>query len=290
MSLSRSRDLGLLEGPLLVFGGPYSNLAATLALREVADRLDIPPRRVICTGDIVAYCAEPEETVNLIREWDVHVVMGNCEESLASRALDCGCGFETGSVCSALSEKWFRYADNHISDDNRLWMGALPDSLAFQLGPRRFSVVHGGVERINRFLFASTPTAEKVAEMSLLDEDIDGLITGHCGIPFGEVVEGKTWLNAGVIGLPANDGASNGWYLLIESIGDQLQGPDTQLQAQWHRLSYAVEQTRQTMLDAGLSGGYADTIISGFWPSEDVLPAQEKSNRGIDLELLPLIF
>lgn len=148
--------------------------------------------------------------------------MGNCEDSLASRALDCGCGFETGSVCSSLSEQWFRYADSKISDANRLWMGQLPHCVSFQLGSLRFCVVRGGVERINRFFFASTPAAEKAAELSLLDQDIDGLIAGHCRIPFGQLIEGRAWLNAGVIGFPANDGTPDGWYLLIDTVDDMM--------------------------------------------------------------------
>ena len=283
MNLPRTQNLGVLEGPLLIFGGPYSNLAATRALRDVAVKLAIPPQRIVCTGDMVAYCAEPEETVSLIREWGVHVVLGNCEESLASRALDCGCGFEAGSTCSALSDQWFRYAEARISEGNRSWMGQLPVSLTFQLGSQRFSCVHGGVESINKFLFASTPDAEKIAELSLLSKDIDGLITGHCGIPFGQMIEGRAWLNAGVIGLPANDGTSDGWYLLIDHI-------DNMIKCEWHRLSYPAEQSRQTMLDAGLVSGYADTLISGLWPSEDVLPVAEKKNRGHTLEIEPLIF
>jgi predicted phosphodiesterase len=283
MNQPRSQNLGLLEGPLLIFGGPYSNLAATRALRDVAVKLAIPPQRIICTGDLVAYCAEPEETVNLIREWGVHVVLGNCEESLASRALDCGCGFEAGSTCSALSDQWFRYADARISEGNRSWMGQLPFSLTFQLGSRRFSCAHGGVESINRFLFASTPEEAKVAELILLSQDIDGLITGHCGIPFGQMIEGRAWLNAGVIGLPANDGTADGWYLVLDHV-------DNRIKCEWHRLSYPAEQTRQTMLDAGLVSGYADTLISGLWPSEDVLPVEEKKNRGKALEVELLSF
>ena len=283
MNLPRIQNLGVLEGPLLVFGGPYSNLAASRALRDVAVKLAIPPQRIICTGDLVAYCAEPEETVNLIREWGVHVVLGNCEESFASRALDCGCGFEAGSPCSVLSDQWFRYADARISEGNRLWMGQLPVSLTFQLGSQRFSCVHGGVESINKFLFASTPEAEKAAELSLLSQGIDGLITGHCGIPFGQMIEGRAWLNAGVIGLPANDGTADGWYLVIDHV-------DNMIKCEWHRLSYPSEQTRQTMLDAGLVNGYADTLISGLWPSEDVLPAEEKMKRGKALEVEPLSF
>ena len=283
MNLPRTQNLGVLEGPLLIFGGPYSNLAATRALRDVAVKLAIPPQRIVCTGDTVAYCSEPEETVNLIREWGVHVVLGNCEESLASRAPDCGCGFEAGSTCSALSDQWFRYAEARISEGNRSWMGQLPVSLTFQLGSQRFSCVHGGVESINKFLFASTPDAEKIAELSLLSKDIDGLITGHCGIPFGQMIERRVWLNAGVIGLPANDGTADGWYLVIDPVDNMIKG-------EWHRLSYPAEQTRQAMLDAGLVNGYADTLISGLWPSEDVLPAEEKKNRGKALEIEPLNF
>ena len=283
MNLPRTQNLGELEGPLFIFGGPYSNLAATRALRDVAITRAIPPQRIICTGDLVAYCAEPEETVNLIREWGVHVVLGNCEESLASRALDCGCGFEAGSTCSALSDQWFRYADARISEGNRLWMGQLPVSLTFQLGSQRFSCVHGAVESINKFLFASTSEAEKAAELSLLSQGIDGLITGHCGIPFGQMIEGRAWLNAGVIGLPANDGTADGWYLVIDHV-------DNMIKCEWHRLSYPAEQARQRMLDAGLVNGYAEALISGLWPSEDVLPIEEKKNRGNDLEIEPLIF
>lgn len=276
------RDLGRLEGPLLVFGGPYGNISATKALRAVAADLEIPSKNIICTGDLVAYCAEPEETVRLIRDWDIHVVMGNCEQSLADRAVDCGCGFEEGSTCSALSADWFRYADGRISDDNRSWMGELPQLLNFEMAGRRFVVVHGGVGQINRFLFASTPEEEKLAELSLLGADVDGLIAGHCGIPFGQTVAGKAWFNAGVIGMPANDGTQNGWYLLIEPVGDKLQ-------ASWHRLNYPAGQARDAMLKAGLTG-YADAITGGLWPSEDVLPEVEKRARGKALNLPPMIF
>ncbi len=279
----KSVDLGILTGPILLFGGPYSNLSATLALRSVAEERLIPPERVICTGDLVAYCAEPEETVNLIREWGIPVVMGNCEESLATRALDCGCGFDVGSVCSALSVQWFQFADSKISDENRLWMGSLPREITFQFENRRFSVVHGGVESINRFFFASTPVEEKSIELSLLDPNIDGLIAGHSGIPFGEIVDGKAWLNTGVVGLPANDGTVDGWYMVLEP-------RDGMLQAQWHRLSYPTGPTRQAMIECGLSRGYADTIINGLWPSEDVLPSVEKESRGKPLNCHPLIF
>ena len=283
MSSVTDRDLGRLEGPLLVFGGPYGNLAATTALRAVAERRGIPPERVICTGDLVAYCAEPEETVRLIRDWGIHVVMGNCEQSLVQRAADCGCGFEAGSACSLLSAEWFRYVDQRISTADRIWMRDLPQTLTFEVAGCRLAVIHGGVTQINRFLFASTPVADKLAELKLLDADIDGVIAGHCGIPFGQIVADKIWLNAGVIGMPANDGTQDGWYLTIEPVGEKLQ-------AHWHRLNYPAEQTRQMMQNAGLALGYTEAIINGLWPSEDVLPVAEKKNRGNALHLQSITF
>ena len=66
------------DGPILVFGGPYSNLEATQALLAEAARLAIPPERMICTGDVVAYGADAAATVRLIRKTVPHVVMGNC--------------------------------------------------------------------------------------------------------------------------------------------------------------------------------------------------------------------
>jgi predicted phosphodiesterase len=283
MGSETNRDLGLLEGPLLIFGGPYGNLPATAALRAVAEQRGIPSEHIICTGDLVAYCAEPEETVCLLRDWGVQVIMGNCEQSLANRAIDCGCGFNKGSTCSALSTEWFPYTDRKISEANRVWMGELPQVLTFKLAGRHLAVVHGGVSQINRFLFASTSAEDKLDELNLATPGIDGLIAGHCGISFGQVVSGKAWLNAGVIGMPANDGTQDGWYLLIEAVGEQLK-------AHWHRLSYPADLTRQTMLKAGLTSGYADTIINGLWPSEDVLPIAEKKNRGKALNLQPIMF
>src|SRR5262249_937062 len=99
-------DLGD-SGPLLVFGGPYGNLQATEALFREAKRLGVPFDRILCTGDIVAYCGDPLATVQAIRESGIAVVQGNCEEQLGNGADECGCGFTPGMMCHALSREWF---------------------------------------------------------------------------------------------------------------------------------------------------------------------------------------
>lgn len=267
-------------GPVLVFGGPYSNLAATEAMHQVATQSGIPPQNCICTGDIVAYCAHPEETVTLIREWGVAVIAGNCEESLGRSADDCGCGFEAGSTCSTLSVQWYRYADRNLSSDNRAWMRSLPGHITFLLGGRSFRVVHGSISRVNRFVFASTPVETKLSELALSGADV--VVSGHSGIPFGQRIDDhRAWLNAGVIGLPANDGTPDGWYLFLTADDDGVT-------ASWHRLRYDATSAAAAMRVQGLDNSYAATLLDGLWPSEDVLPEEERRNRGRPLAPKPL--
>ena len=271
-------DLGNQDDRLLVFGGPYSNLAATAAMRQRARELDIPPQRVICTGDLVAYCAEPAQTVDLVRDWGVHLVMGNCEESLAFNEADCGCGFDDGSHCSVLALAWYRYADRRIDYTRRRWMQSLPRAVEFRISGSRFMVLHGSLSSINEFVFASSDRGAKLAQ--LRQAGVDAIIGGHSGIPFGQRIGNRYWLNAGVIGMPANDGASHGWYLQIDPAAG---GPV----CSWHRLEYGFQSSRRSTISAGMVE-YGEALASGLWPSMDVLPDAERAQRGLPLDLSPL--
>ena len=156
-SMSRKFPILWPDGPILIFGGPYSNLEATTAVFDAAKRLSIGPEGVICTGDVVAYGADALATANLVRDFGCHVVMGNCEESLASGTSDCGCGFPEDSACQRLSSSWFDHANRTVGADLRFWMAGLPRRIDLRFGATELAVVHGGAETINKFIFASTP-------------------------------------------------------------------------------------------------------------------------------------
>ena len=146
-----------LDRPAIVFGGPYGNLEATQALLAAAERLNIA--RIICTGDVVAYCADAAATVDLVRRAGAHVVMGNCEQSLASRAEHCGCGFVPGSECDRLASAWFAHADRELDADARAWMAGLPRRLDLLVGERRLSGREkaGADSRRNAWRFSCSP-------------------------------------------------------------------------------------------------------------------------------------
>jgi len=274
-----SMNLGERDGRILVFGGPYSNLAACQAMREQAELLGIPANRTICTGDLVAYCAEAVETIDFIRDWGIPVVMGNCEESLADESDDCGCGFDEGSACSILSVTWYQYANALIRLDQRRWMADLPRAIDFHLSGFDFKVIHAAVNSINQFVFASHSIDEKRRQIESTGADV--IIGGHSGIPFGQKIDRLFWLNAGVIGMPANNGSTDVWYMLLE--------PTEQgFKASWHELGYDHLQSQDSTAKAGMVE-YAQALDDGLWPSMDVLPEVERQQQGKPLRIEPVI-
>jgi predicted phosphodiesterase len=265
--LSRATKIA---GPLLVFGGPYSNLEATEAILTEAWRRGIPSGNVVCTGDLAAYCADPQGVIDLLRRSGIRIVMGNCEESLAARAAECGCGFAEASACATLSGQWYSYADRNVNAESRLWMGSLPRQFEFEINGRRLVVVHGGVTSINRFVFASDN--EAIAE-ELIASGCDGVIAGHCGLPFTREIDGHLWHNAGVVGMPANDGTPRVWF-------STLTPSDDGIVVDHQALDYDHATAAAKMRQRDLPEGYAAALETGLWPSCDILPPAELEIRG----------
>ncbi len=256
--------------PLLVFGGPYSNLEATVAMRRRAETLGIPAANTICTGDVVAYCAAPEETARLVADWGCHVIQGNCEQQLAAAAEDCACNFEEGTECAALAKGWYPFANARMSGEMRAWMGGLPETLNFGYGGQTFRVVHGGTDIVNRWVFQSE--REVLAE-EVTRADAGIIIAGHAGLPYITRVGKRVWFNPGVIGMPANDGTAEVWYGLIRMVDDGLL-------LSTHRLAYDHHAAAAAMRRHGHANGYARTLVTGLWPSLDILPPAEREATG----------
>jgi len=279
--LEKTIDLGPIEEPVLICGGAYSNLEALTAFFEEADRLGFDSNRIIHTGDVVAYCADPAATSHLLRERGVHCIQGNMEESLGIGMSDCGCGFEQGSPCEQLSAAWFSYVDRETDDDTRRWMGRMPCQLTFSMSGKRARVVHGGVREINAFFFTSMPDEAMTAEFAAGDADI--IIGGHCGLPFtrgpftpgqGTHLSGsRIWHNSGPLGMPANDGTPRVWYSIITPENGAVC-------FEHHALDYDHESAHRKMVEAGLPEGYAQALITGLWPNLDILPATECAMTG----------
>ncbi len=267
-------DLGTLSGKVVLFGGVYGNLQALEALITEADKRQIIPGQCLCTGDIVGYCAQPEETVSRFRQWGAKSIIGNVEEQLRGRALDCGCDFKIGTRCDGFAKMWYPYAQSKLSEASLEWMNTLPHHLTFRYADRTVTLVHGSYDHISEFIFQSTPWNTKLASFKGAECTI--IVAGHSGLPFAQKKDHLLWLNPGVIGMPANEGLSRVWYVILDD--------NAGFSISYNTLEYNFEKAYLLMIRNGLPGAYAQTIVHGLWDNMEILPEEEKKLRGVNLE------
>lgn len=271
------KNIQIENGPMLVFGGVYSNLQALTKLKTIAEKAGIEPNHIICTGDIVGYCSQPQESINLIREWGIHSIIGNVEEQLREGQEDCGCDFDEGSRCDLFSMQWYPYAKSSLDEEAIEWMETLPDFIRFQFGGADCMVVHGSYFHISEYVFQSTPW--KVKEQNFKESGANVILAGHCGLPFHDQKGEYLWLNPGVIGMPANDATSRVWYTILDK------DKKGRLRFRYDAFEYDHETTAALMRAKRLPEAYAKTLETGVWDNCEILPDQETAQQGVELVL-----
>ena len=265
------KNIGQKNGKMVVFGGCYSNLQSLEAFYKIIQKENIPAANIIHTGDLIGYCASPVECTDLIEKWGIHCIKGNVEENILTGSDDCGCNYVEGGRCEMFSRSWFPYAKSQVTDQNRAFLEQMPDRIDFTYAGQKVSVIHGSTDYISEFVFESTPW--KVKERSFAATDADVILSGHCGIPFADTQQGKTWLNAGVIGMPANDGTPYVWYLVLN---DEL----GTLTYEFKRYEYDNFEANQLMMEHSLPWSYAETLMTGIWDNTEILPLYETKRQG----------
>jgi hypothetical protein len=259
------------EGPysrIAVFGGVYNNHLALAALLEDAARRGA--EAVYCLGDLGGFGPNPEKVRPLLVESGVRTIQGNYEESLASGREDCNCGY-TDPRDNHFAEISYRYTEERCSPDFKAWMGELPRRRRVRVGERELLLVHGSPRRINEFLFQSTSPVPFL-EVLLAQNRCDGLLATHTGLHWHRrLPSGCDVVNVGVIGRPANDGATHVWYALLEERGGEL-AVDL-LPLPYDHRELAAEMRRERLPEE-----FVETILTGWWTTcLEILPARERA-------------
>lgn len=146
----------------------------------------------------------------------------------------------------------------------------------FQYAGKSVAVLHGAATGIADFVFASTPWPVK--ETTFLATGADVILAGHAGLPFvdrqfSETGASRYWLNAGVIGMPANEGTPRVWYLLLDDTNGVLTYT-------FHAFTYDNLTAHQLMVANQLPESYAQTLLTGIWDNCEILPDAEKALQG----------
>lgn len=269
-------DLGALTGKVLLFGGVYSNLQALEALKYIAEKEQISAENCISTGDIVGYCAQPEEVVRLFQIWNARSIAGNVEVQLREGANNCGCDFKAGSRCDGFSKQWYPFAQSRLSSQSMQFIRTLPDHITFSYAGKTVTVVHGSYVNTSEFIFKSTPWERKQLNFKATNSDV--IIAGHCGLPFYQEHQNKSWINPGVIGMPANDGTTRVWYAVLEDTNEIFS-------FEHKPLNYNYKLTSKLMNNGLLPEAYSRTLITGIWDNTEILPPIESGLQGFGIQL-----
>ena len=263
------------EGPygkIAVFGGVYSNHLALAALLEDAGRRGA--EAIYCLGDLGAFGPNPEKVRPLLAEGGVLTIQGNYEESLATGAEDCNCGY-TDPRDNHFADISYRYTEARCSDDFKAWMGSLPRRRRVRVGNRELLLVHGSPRRINEFLFESAAPVPYL-EVLLDQEGADGLLVTHTGLHWHrKLPSGRDVVNVGVIGRPANDGRTEVWYSTVAAATETGAGD---LRVELVPLAYDWQGLAAEMRAERLPEEFVETIETGWWTTcLEVLPTKERA-------------
>jgi predicted phosphodiesterase len=256
-------------GRVAVLGGVYSNHRALAAALEDARRCGA--EAVYCLGDIGGFGPRPERSVDLLRRHGVITLRGNYDDSLARGLDDCQCGY-TDPRDNHFARLSYQYTLSHTGEESRLWMGELPERLRLRLGERQVLLCHGSPRRVNEFLWEST-TPTHFLERLCERYEADVIVATHTGLHWQRPLGGgRLFVNAGVIGRPANDGRTEVWYALLSA-----SAPGEPPRAEHVALEYDYPALAREMREEGLPAEFIETIETGWWTTcLEILPAKER--------------
>jgi len=253
---------------LALFGGIYNNYRALEAALEDARRRKADD--LYCLGDLGAFGPYPDRVYPLLRNYDVHCIQGNYDNSLAGGLADCQCGY-TDPRDNHFARISYNYTFKNTSDQNKAWLRTLPESLRFDVEGRRVLLCHGSPRKMNEFLWETT-SPDSFLEYLLDKANADVICATHSGIKWHRALApNRHFINVGVLGRPENDGSTNVWYTLLTLDGAEVK-------VEFVPVEYDFEKLAVDMEAEGLPIQFIETITTGWWTTcLEVLPHKERA-------------
>ncbi|MEO7444672.1 MAG: hypothetical protein ABIT96_01250 [Ferruginibacter sp.] len=163
-----------------------------------------------------------------------------------------------------------------MTEDAITWLKSLPAFVSLRYLGKNIFVLHGSWFDTSGFIFKSTPWKMKHENFTATGADI--IIAGHSGLPFMDAQQDLEWINAGALGMPANDGKTSLWFATLQA------GNNGMPRTQFHALEYDFTNTAALMTDNGLPETYALTLKTGIWDNCEILPEIEISQQGQEIQ------
>ena len=248
------------------FGGIYSNwLALEAAITDAKRR---GAEALYCLGDLGGFGPHPDRAIEILREARIVTVQGNYDDSVGNGKIDCGCGY-TDPRDNHFARISYEYTLEHTSQAHRPWLASLPPRVAFEVEGKRYALVHGSPRQQNEFLWESA-SPDALLEKLASDAAADVLLCTHTGIPWQRrLPSGRRVANVGALGRPANDGRTEVWYALLDTVRAE---PFELVPVAYDHLGLAAEMRAERLPEE-----FVETILTGWWTTcLEILPARER--------------
>lgn len=237
----------------------HANLPALEAvLKDIGKQRD-----VIATyhlGDLVGYAPWPDETVALLRGFNIPGVAGNYDSTIGTDYKHCGCRYEDPrqEELSHISYGWTR---QHVSPTTKQALAGLP--FRIDLLPRgghisgpRVVLVHGTPTLNTLYWTEDRPDDFSLKMANHAGAKAGDLIAfGHTHIPWHRELDGIHFVNTGSVGRP-KDGDWRACYVVLD-IGE---GP---VKVEFVRVEYDLERAMAGIRASELPDEFAEYLRSG---------------------------
>lgn len=249
----------LLSVRYFLFSDVHANLPALDAvLANVETHGEMSGRYHL--GDLVGYAPWPNEVVERIQGAGISGVAGNYDSTVATAYKHCGCRYED-SRQELLAHESYSWTLAHTSARSKQFLGSLPFRLDVRplgghaAGPT-IRLVHGNHALNTVYVTEDRSDAFLTAfGAGMLAREGDVVCMGHTHKPWHRVVDGVHFVNTGSVGRP-KDGDPRAGYVLLDVAS-------TEINVEFVRVEYDVEQAARAILDSSLPNEFADYLRTG---------------------------
>ena len=238
-----------MEDKIIFISDIHGNYEALAAVLDDIKAKNFNFKNTYCLGDIVGYGPRPNETINLLRKYQIVSILGNYDEAVGFYLPNCGCSITSNNdkVKTMNSLQW---TAEHTDENNKEYLRGLEEQLTLEFKGKSLLLTHGSPNAINEYLhYEDIELQEEIAEELL--EDV--IVFGHTHIPYFKWVNDKLFINPGSVGRP-KDGDNRACYCILDM---------NDLTVEFVRVSYNIEKVALEIESSGLLNVFAEVLRKG---------------------------
>lgn len=223
---------------LAIISDVHSNIHALEVVLEEIDT--ITPDMVLCLGDIVGYCAHPNECCRLVRKVAERAIAGNHDRAAMTRDV------HRMNPYAAAAAIW---TADQLNEESRVYLSSLPVSESFDDSEGcAMSSFHGSDTDPDEYVY------EEMVDGGILDRSgSDAVFLGHTHVPYMRSFSAGIVGNPGSIGQP-RDGDPRASFAMFDTKSRRFD---------LLRVEYDTEAASESILGAGLPMVLASRLAVG---------------------------